>query len=63
MIEAHPAAATRTPVPTPLGATPDAGHRPGECDIGPAEIARRRRAGHIGAIVTLVVFVAVVIPL
>ncbi len=62
MIQAHFAAATPTPhaTPAPLGATPDAGYRPGECNIGPAEIARRRRAGHIGAIVTLVVFLVLV---
>ena len=27
---------------------------PGVCNIGPAEIARRRRAGHVGLIVTVV---------
>jgi hypothetical protein len=40
-------------------------HRPGVCNIGPAEIARRRRAGHIGlaaTLVTLVVLVAVNAP-
>jgi hypothetical protein len=26
----------------------DAGYQPGVCNIGPAEIARRRRAGHMG---------------
>jgi hypothetical protein len=30
-------------------------YQPGVCNIGPAEIARRRRAGHIGAIATLAV--------
>jgi hypothetical protein len=29
------------------------GYRPGRCNIGPAEIARRRRAGHAGALATL----------
>jgi hypothetical protein len=34
-------------------ATPkSAGYQPGVCNIGPDEIARRRRAGHIGAIIT-----------
>jgi hypothetical protein len=28
-------------------------YRPGACNIGPAEIARRRRAGHVGAAITL----------
>jgi len=47
--------------PAPLaGAGPTAGddYRPGVCNIGPAEISRRRRAGHIGLIVTVVVFLA-----
>jgi hypothetical protein len=30
-----------------------ADYRPGACNIGPAEIARRRRAGHIGVAATL----------
>lgn len=29
------------------------GYRPGVCNIGPAEIARRRMAGHVGLIATL----------
>jgi hypothetical protein len=29
-------------------------YRPGVCNIGPDEIARRRRSGHLGAIATLV---------
>lgn len=29
------------------------GYRPGVCNIGPAEIARRRMAGHAGLIATL----------
>src|SRR4051794_26606961 len=28
------------------------GYEPGVCNIGPEEIARRRRAGHVGALVT-----------
>lgn len=28
-------------------------YRPGTCNIGPAEIARRRRAGHVGTAVSL----------
>ena len=35
-------------------------YRPGICNIGPAEIARRRRAGHVGLAVTIVVLVALV---
>jgi hypothetical protein len=41
-------AATATPRP---GA--DAEYRPGVCNIGPAEIARRRRAGHVGTAVAV----------
>jgi hypothetical protein len=29
-------------------------YRPGACNIGPAEIARRRRAGHVGLLATVV---------
>lgn len=41
-----------------LGATAfvhgvDADYRPGSCNIGPAEITIRRRAGHVGAAATL----------
>ena len=28
-------------------------YRPGVCNIGPAEIARRRMAGHVGLVATL----------
>jgi hypothetical protein len=31
-------------------------YRPGVCNIGPAEIARRRRAGHVGTVTTLVLW-------
>jgi len=35
-------------------------YRPGVCNIGPAEIARRRRAGHVGLLVTIAAFAALV---
>ena len=35
-------------------------YRPGVCNIGPAEIARRRRAGHVGLLVTVAVLAALV---
>ena len=35
-------------------------YRPGVCNIGPDEIARRRRAGHIGALAAVGLFVALV---
>jgi hypothetical protein len=40
--------------------TPLAGveYRPGVCNIGPAEIARRRRAGHVGLLVTVAALAA-----
>jgi hypothetical protein len=34
-----------TAAPSPRGM-----YRPGACNIGPAEIARRRRAGHVGVL-------------
>jgi hypothetical protein len=40
-------------------------YRPGSCNIGPAEIRRRRWAGHIGAVATaiaLIVLVAIGAP-
>ena len=43
----------------PVPATSDA-YRPGVCNIGPAEIAKRRRAGHMGLIATIVLFVVLV---
>jgi hypothetical protein len=36
-------------------------YEPGVCNIGPAEIRRRRMAGHIGVIATLVVLAALII--
>jgi hypothetical protein len=35
-------------------------YRPGICNIGPAEITRRRRAGHVGLLATIVVLAALV---
>jgi hypothetical protein len=35
-------------------------YRPGVCNIGPEEIARRRRAGHLGAVATLIVLAILV---
>ncbi|HET8776637.1 MAG TPA: hypothetical protein VFN76_03145, partial [Candidatus Limnocylindria bacterium] len=38
-------------------ATPPASrYEPGVCNIGPAEIRRRRMAGHVGTVVTAVAF-------
>ena len=38
-----------------------AGYQPGVCNIGPAEIARRRQAGHVGAATSAVVVLALVV--
>ena len=35
-------------------------YQPGVCNIGPAEIARRRRSGHIGLIAAVVLFAVLV---
>lgn len=40
-----------------VAAAPESEYRPGVCNIGPEEIARRRRAGHLGVVATLVAFV------
>jgi hypothetical protein len=37
-----------------------AGYQPGACNIGPAEIARRRRAGHVGLLATLALLGALI---
>ena len=47
-------AATPRPASPNVGRAPSA-YEPGVCNIGPAEIARRRRAGHVGTVLTLVV--------
>jgi hypothetical protein len=43
-------AATASPAPGPLVSVD---YQPGVCNIGPAEIARRRRAGHVGLIASV----------
>ncbi len=51
-------------VPPPLSQE-NTRYQPGVCNIGPAEIARRRRSGHIGALITialLAVLVALDVP-
>ena len=48
--------------PQPLGAAtgPQASYQPGVCNIGPAEIATRRRSGHVGVIATVVLLAILV---
>ncbi len=57
--------ATSAPAPAGLPSTgliePTGGYVPGECNIGPAEIARRRRSGWIGLAATLVLGVGLVV--
>ena len=50
-------AAAASPTPHPIDVVD---YRPGVCNIGPAEISRRRRAGHVGLIATLAVFAILV---
>lgn len=40
--------------------TAGSAYRPGICNIGPSEIARRRRAGHVGLLATVVLFAVLV---
>jgi hypothetical protein len=54
---AHAAfAAAGSPAPAPLAVD----YQPGVCNIGPAEIARRRRSGHIGLVASVVLFAVLV---
>jgi hypothetical protein len=39
----------------------DGAYQPGVCNIGPDEIAHRRRAGHAGAVVTLALLAALLL--
>jgi hypothetical protein len=48
--------APRTPARVPTSS----GYQPGVCNIGPAEIARRRRAGHVGLAAAIVLFAVLV---
>jgi hypothetical protein len=50
---------------TPKSDATDPGYLPGVCNIGPEEIARRRRAGHMGvaaAVIVLAVLIGVGAP-
>ena len=40
---------------------PTTDYQPGVCNIGPAEIARRRKAGHVGLIATAILFAVLLI--
>jgi hypothetical protein len=47
--------------PAPAGAQNDGRYIPGVCNIGPSEIARRRRTGHFGLIVSVMVLAALIL--
>jgi hypothetical protein len=49
-------AAAGSPAPAPIAID----YQPGVCNIGPAEIARRRRAGHVGLIASIVLLALLV---
>jgi hypothetical protein len=59
MAQASFATGGPTPLATPANVPVD--YQPGVCNIGPAEIARRRRAGHIGLVATVVLFGVLVV--
>ena len=44
-----------------LGPIDVVGYEPGVCNIGPEEIARRRRSGHLGLIVSVVLLGALLV--
>jgi hypothetical protein len=50
------ASTTEAPARDPKPAPAAGDYVPGLCNIGPAEIAQRRRAGHVGAVVTAGLF-------
>ena len=52
---------TQPPILIADDVDPSGGYRPGVCNIGPAEITRRRRTGHIGLVATLIVLAALVV--
>jgi hypothetical protein len=58
MIDA--ALASGAPNPAPIAGLTGSDYQPGVCNIGPAEIARRRRSGHVGLVVTVVLFAILV---
>jgi hypothetical protein len=41
--------------------TPPGTYQPGVCNIGPAEIARRRRVGHLGLIAAILLFALLIV--
>jgi hypothetical protein len=56
----HSVATSSDLLPTASTDAPQTDYQPGLCNIGPAEIARRRRAGHVGLIATVGVLAGLV---
>jgi hypothetical protein len=56
----HPASPSVALFATAPMDDPQATYQPGVCNIGPAEIARRRRAGHVGLVATVGLFAGLV---
>ncbi len=50
--------APAVPPLAPAAGLAESRYQPGVCNIGPAEIGRRRRAGHIGLLMTAIGFAA-----
>ena len=48
------------PAPRPLASPPAVDYVPGVCNIGPAEIARRRRTGVVGTLATVLLLVVLI---
>ncbi|MGO9180905.1 MAG: hypothetical protein ACLQBX_12455 [Candidatus Limnocylindrales bacterium] len=57
----HASLATAPMPSTPLVGDGGSAYQPGVCNIGPAEIARRRRAGHVGLGATVVLLAALLV--
>jgi hypothetical protein len=53
--------ASQTTLTLPGAAASGEDYQPGICNIGPAEIARRRRAGHVGLGAAIVLLVGLVV--
>jgi hypothetical protein len=55
------ASTPRTTPPTPVQPALPAEYQAGVCNIGPEEIARRRRAGHVGLVITVALLLGFVL--
>ena len=57
----HATLAAAAPTPAPTSGATDGSYQPGVCNIGPAEIAKRRQAGHVGLVVTIVILAVLLV--